>query len=75
MKIRLKGSFTVEAVFLYPIIVALVAFMLCICINWYQGISEAAADTEDLVELDTRGNFLAGTSIDSLADTITDRLE
>ncbi len=73
MRVKCRGSFTVEAVFLYPIIVALIAFMLSISINWYQSIRETAADTAELTELDTMENFLTGTSVDSFIETVTDR--
>ncbi len=68
-----KGSFTVEAVFLYPIMIGLFAFMLCLAIDWYEGISETAKDTDTVMQLDTRGNFLKGTTIESLVETLTDR--
>ncbi len=53
-----RGSFTVEAAFLYPIIVILIAFMLTLSMNWYQNVRQAAQDTEELRELDTRSYFL-----------------
>ncbi len=53
-----KGSFTVEAAFLYPIIVLLIAFMLYLSMGWYQNVRQAAEDTEQLRELDTRSSFL-----------------
>ncbi len=57
-KIRWKGSFTVESAFLYPIIVLLIAFMLYLSMGWYQNVRQAAEDTEELRELDTRAGFL-----------------
>ncbi len=61
----LKGSFTFEAAFLYSVIVILIAFMLSLSMNWYQNVRQAAEDTEELRELDTRSYFL-----DSVAQVI-----
>ncbi len=53
-----QGSFTVEAAFLYPIIVVLIAFILYLSMGWYQNVRTAAEDTEQLRELDMRSYFL-----------------
>ncbi len=53
-----KGSFTVEAAFLYPVIVLLIAFMLYLSMDWYQNVERAAEDTQQLREMDTREDFL-----------------
>ncbi len=58
IRIRFRGSFTVEAVFLYPILVLLIAFMITLSMNWYEKVDQAAGDTEELRELDTRSYFL-----------------
>ncbi len=53
-----RASFTVEAAFLYPIIVILIAFILYLSMSWYVTVRTAAEDTEELRELDTRTYFL-----------------
>ncbi len=53
-----RGSYTVEAAFLYPILVFLIAFVLTLSMNWYENVRQAAEDTEELRELDTRSDFL-----------------
>ncbi len=53
-----RGSYTVEAAFLYPILVFLIAFVLTLSMNWYENVQQAAEDTEELKELDTRSDFL-----------------
>ncbi len=55
---RCRGSFTLEAAFLYPVIVLLIAFMLSLSVGWYQNVRQAAEDTEELRELDMRSYFL-----------------
>lgn len=51
------GSFTVEAVFLFPIIIFLIALILQVSVSWYQGACAAARDIETVRELDTQGYF------------------
>ncbi len=53
-----RASFTVEAAFLYPIIVILIAFILYLSMSWYVTVRTASEDTEELRELDTRAYFL-----------------
>ncbi len=53
-----RASFTVEAAFLYPIIVILIAFILYLSMSWYVTVRTASEDTEELRELDTRTYFL-----------------
>ncbi len=53
-----RGSFTVEAAFLYPILILLIAFLLTLSIHWYENVQETAEDTQELRELDTRDSFL-----------------
>ncbi len=53
-----RASFTVEAVFLFPIFVFLLAFILSISMNWLVKIQEETADMETLSQLDTLSYFL-----------------
>ena len=42
---RVRGSYTVEAVFLFPIIVFLLAFMLQLSIGWYEKVQQEGQNT------------------------------
>lgn len=53
-----RGSFTVEAVFLFPIIILLIAFMLHLSMDWYENVRQTCEDVDALIELDTRTYFL-----------------
>lgn len=65
-----KGSYTVEAVFLFPIIVFLMAFLLRVSIGWYENIFETAQHTETLLELNTKEMFLNAVKIRELKDLL-----
>ncbi|MCD8046667.1 MAG: hypothetical protein LUE90_08590 [Clostridiales bacterium] len=53
-----RGSFTVEAVFLFPIIILLIAFMLHLSMDWFENVRQTCEDVDALIELDTRTYFL-----------------
>ncbi|MCD8366246.1 MAG: hypothetical protein LUC83_10680 [Clostridiales bacterium] len=53
-----RGSFTVEAAFLFPMIVLLAAFVLHVSMDWYEVVHEASADVDALLQLDTRTCFI-----------------
>ena len=56
--VRVNGSYTMEAVFLFPMIVFLLAFVLQLSVGWYGTIQEAAENVDDVCLLDTRKYFL-----------------
>lgn len=53
-----RGSFTVEAVFLFPIIILLIAFLLHLSMDWFESVRQTAADADVLCQMDTRAYFL-----------------
>ena len=55
---RLPGSYTVEAVFLMPMIIFLLAFVLYVSMDWYESVEQTAGSTEVIQQLDTRAYFL-----------------
>lgn len=56
--VKVNGSYTLEAVFLFPIIVFLLAFVLQLTVGWYGNIQEAAENVDDVCLLETRKYFL-----------------
>ena len=70
--IKLAGSYTVEAAFLFPIIILVLAFVLRLSIGLYVTVREAAEDTESVTELDTRGMFLDSNQIQNFLENLTD---
>ncbi len=56
--VRVRGSYTLEAVFLFPMIVFLLAFMLQLSIGWYENIQEASENVDEVCLLETRKYFL-----------------
>ncbi len=67
---RVRGSYTVEAVFLFPIIVFLLAFMLQLSIGWYEKVQQEGQNTETLCQLDTRKYFLNIGELKALKDIL-----
>ncbi|MCD7981893.1 MAG: hypothetical protein LUF32_06215 [Clostridiales bacterium] len=65
-----KGSFTVEAVFLFPIILFLVAFMLHLSMDWFESIRQTAEDIDTLQELDMRTCFLRQDALQGILDSL-----
>ena len=65
-----KGSFTVEAVFIFPIILFLVAFMLHLSMDWFESIRQAAEDIDTLRELDMRICFLRQDALQGLLGSL-----
>lgn len=57
MKKQVQGSFTVEAVFLVPIIIFLTAFIFQTAIALYREVDAASADLKVLEQLDTVEKF------------------
>lgn len=55
---RLRGSFTVEAAFLIPVIILLTAFFLNTAIALYGTVDRAAGDGEEVKKLDSVELFL-----------------
>ncbi len=60
-----RGSYTVEAVFLFPILVFLLAFLLSLSISWYETVYTASEDVTALEELDTQSLFLKEDTLQS----------
>lgn len=56
--VRVRGSYTLEAVFLFPVIVFLLAFMLQLSIMWYENIQETAENVDEVCQLETGKYFL-----------------
>lgn len=69
---KLAGSYTVEAAFLFPIIILVLAFVLRLTIGLYVTVREAAEDTESVTELDTREMFLDSAQIQNFLENLTD---
>ncbi len=65
-----RGSFTIEAVFLFPAIVLLIAFMLHLSMDWYESIRQAASDVDVLRQLDTRTCFLNQSMLREILDVL-----
>lgn len=57
-KAAYRGSYTVESVFLFPVIVFLIAFILQLSIALYGNVHQEAEDVEVLRQLDTGKMFL-----------------
>ncbi len=70
LKRTVRASFTVEAVFLFPMIVFLIAFMLHLSIDWLSDIQQTAGDTDVLRELDTRTYFLRQEMLQGIWDSL-----
>ena len=58
LRAKVCGSYTVEAVFLFPILVFLVVFMLQISMAWCEKVQQVSEDMETLQQLDSREAFL-----------------
>ena len=69
---KVAGSYTVEAAFLFPIIILVLAFVLRLSIGLYVTVREAAEDTESVTELDTREMFLDSAQIQNFLENLTD---
>lgn len=65
-----RGSFTVEAVVLFPVIVLLIAFILRLSMDWYESVQQAAADIDALQQLDTRALFLNRSTLRGILDSL-----
>ncbi|MCC8029032.1 MAG: hypothetical protein LIO75_04420 [Lachnospiraceae bacterium] len=65
-----RGSFTVESVFLFPMIVLLIAFMLQLSAGWFEDIQQTAEDVDVLRELDTRTYFLRKDALQGIWDAL-----
>lgn len=54
---RVRASFTVEAAFLFPILMLLIALCMNTAIDFYTETKEASQDTAALEEMDTQRIF------------------
>ncbi len=65
-----RGSFTVEAVFLFPVILLLAAYMLHLSMDWFESIRQAAEDVDALLQLDMRTCFLRQDALQGILDSL-----
>lgn len=73
MKYGVKGSFTVEAAFLFPILVLLIAFVLQTAIGWYEEVEQTSAAISNQQQIDSVSVFLRDSLGDKILDTITNK--
>lgn len=66
-----RGSYTVEAVFLFPVILFLMAFILQLSIALYENVQQAAEDVEVLRQLDTGSMFLDTARLKAVKEQLT----
>lgn len=57
-KVMFKGSYTVEAVFLFPVLIILMAFLFRISIGQYEAVEDASQEAAAVMELDSHSLFL-----------------
>ena len=69
-RFRVRGSYTVESVFLFPMIVFLLAFLLQLSVGWYENVHQEAENTETLRQLDARKYFLNIEELKAVKDMI-----
>lgn len=65
-----RGSFTVEAAFLFPILVLLIAFFLQTAISLCEEVEQASQDTAALRQMNSVENFLRSVQIGELKEII-----
>lgn len=65
-----RGSYTVEGVFIFPIIIFLIVFILRLAIALYGNVQMAAEDVEILRQLDTRSYFLHSAELKAVKDLL-----
>ena len=63
---KLRGSFTVEAAFLFPVIILLTAFFLQTAISLYETVEEASANSKELKKINSVELFLDAVRINEL---------
>lgn len=68
----LRASFTVEAAFLFPVIVLLTAFFFHTAIAQYGTVEKAAAGSEDLKNVKSVELFLDAARLNELKKEISD---
>jgi hypothetical protein len=73
LKYGVKGSFTVEAAFLFPIIVLLIAFVLQTAIGWYEEVEQTSVAISNQQQIDSVSVFLRDSLGDKILDTITNK--
>jgi hypothetical protein len=73
LKYGVKGSFTVEAAFLFPILVLLIAFVLQTAIGWYEEVEQTSAAISNQQQIDSVSVFLRDSLGDKILDTITNK--
>lgn len=54
---RMKGNYTVEAAFLFPVLFILLAFVLKICIQLYTGVENTAENITWLLDMQAEQLF------------------
>jgi hypothetical protein len=73
LKYGVKGSFTVEAAFLFPILVLLIAFVLQTAIGWYEEVEQTSVAISNQQQIDSVSVFLRDALGDKILDTITNK--
>ncbi len=64
------GSFTVESVFLFPIIILLIAFLLHLSMDWFESVRQAAEDVDALRQMSTRTYFLNQNTLQEILELL-----
>ena len=65
-----NGSFTVEAVLLFPILVFLILFLLLTSISLYEEVDQAASDIKAVRQMDSLEIFLNEIKLDIVKEAI-----
>lgn len=65
-----RGSFTVESVFLFPIILLLIAFLLHLSADWFESVRQAAEDVDVLRQMNTRTYFLNQNTLQEILELL-----
>ena len=65
-----NGSFTMEAVFLFPILVFLILFLLLNAISLYEEADQAASDIKEVRQMDSLEIFLNESKLDIVKEAI-----
>lgn len=68
--IKMHGSYTVEAAFLFPVVVLLCAFLLNTAISLYQCVDREAGDTKQLQEMDSVELFYKSAQAEEIRDIL-----
>lgn len=70
IKTAYSGSYTVESVFLFPILLFLIAFILHLSIGLCGNVNQAAEDVQTVRQLDTGKMFLDAERLRSIKELL-----